>query len=69
MNPVKSIGLVIATLCIISLAIPFGPANDMFAITPAQNWFQLSADAPNNSTHLQVFEDAINMTYNTNDAF
>ena len=66
MKPVKSIGLVIAMFCILSLAMPFGPSNDSLVITPAHNWFQLSANAPNNSTHLQVFETAINVTYNPN---
>ncbi|MHA1942971.1 MAG: aryl-sulfate sulfotransferase, partial [Candidatus Thorarchaeota archaeon] len=69
MKSINSIGFVIVAICIASLALPLGPANSSLVVNPAQNWFQLSADAPNNSTHIQVLEDAINMTYDTADAF
>ncbi|MHA1927661.1 MAG: aryl-sulfate sulfotransferase [Candidatus Thorarchaeota archaeon] len=69
MKSIKFIGLFVVAFCIVSLAVPMGPVNESVAVSSTQSWFQLGADAPNNSTHLIVLEEAINVTYNTDDAF
>ncbi|MFW9809080.1 MAG: aryl-sulfate sulfotransferase [Candidatus Thorarchaeota archaeon] len=69
MKSFKSIGFVIVAFCIASLASPIGSDNSSLLVNLAQNSFNLNVDAPNNSTHVQVLEDAINRTYNTADAF
>ena len=69
MRPIRILGLVVVAFCIASLAVPLGPANSPLAVSSTQTMFQLSANAPNNSTHLSVLEEAINATYNTNDAY
>lgn len=65
MKSIRFVGFVVVAFCIASLAVPLGPANSPLAVSPTQNWLQLSVDAPNNSTHLSVFEEAINVTYHT----
>ncbi|MGY5865839.1 MAG: aryl-sulfate sulfotransferase, partial [Candidatus Thorarchaeota archaeon] len=65
----KKFSLGIVALCIASLAIPLNLTNSPVAVTAAYNWFQTSVDAPNNATHISVFESAINVTYDTSDAF
>jgi len=69
MKSIRLIGFVVVAFCIASLAVPMGPVDNAVAAMPVSNWFQVSADAPNNATHLDVLEDAINFTYNTDDAF
>jgi len=69
MKSIRVFGFIVVAFCIASLAAPVGPASGSLAVSSTQNWVQLSADAPYNSTHLSVLEDAINVTYNTDDAF
>jgi len=69
MKSIRVFGLVVVAFCIASLAAPIGPASGPLAVSSTQDWVQLSVDAPYNSTHLSVLEDAINVTYNTDDAF
>ncbi|MFW9794976.1 MAG: aryl-sulfate sulfotransferase [Candidatus Thorarchaeota archaeon] len=69
MISVKQISLGIVVFCIVSLALPFNLASSSMAVTTAHNWFQVSADAPVNATHINVIESAINATYDTDDAF
>ncbi len=69
MKSIRVFGFIVVAFCIASLAAPLGPASSPLAVSSTQDWVQLSADAPYNSTHLSVLEDAINVTYNTDDAF
>ena len=69
MKLIRFLGFVVVAFCIVSLAAPLGATDGRLAVSSTQNWVQLSADAPYNSTHLNVLEEAINVTYNTDDAF
>ena len=69
MNSTKKLGLGIAALCILSMAIPLSLTNSPVAMATPTNWFQMSVNAPINGSHIEVLEGAINATYDTTDAF
>ncbi|MGY5860297.1 MAG: aryl-sulfate sulfotransferase [Candidatus Thorarchaeota archaeon] len=69
MKSFKLIGFAVVAFCIASLAVPMGPANNVTTVMPVSNLFQMSADAPNNSTHLSVFGESINVTHDSDEAF
>jgi hypothetical protein len=69
MNSIKKVGLGIAALCILSLAIPLNLTNSPVTVATPTNWFQMSANAPINGSHIEILEGALNATYDTADAF
>ncbi|TFF96564.1 hypothetical protein EU546_01165, partial [Candidatus Thorarchaeota archaeon] len=69
MKLAKLLGFIVVTVCIASLAVPSGQNGSFLAANADWNWHQLSADVPNNATHLSFLGEAINATHDTAEAF